>query len=160
MPAAQRSALTACFSFLSPLSAELRLDPSRGRDTASPHRGLVRSDRCSRPFFRAVVPMANATLAGSTAIGPGTGPQSSQHARLCLHRACRLRLLVDSEADAAATQPAVPTRILVQILLVIVLGVVVLRRVLDLGRNRSVARLLQALTVALQTRLRGRALFG
>src|ERR1043165_7529868 len=61
----------------------------------------------------------------------------------------------DRTRDAGAAQAAVAARVLAEVLLVIVLGVVVRRRLADLGGNRAPALLLQSLLVSLLRILRG-----
>src|SRR5690606_29369520 len=62
--------------------------------------------------------------------------------------------------DAASPQSAVPARVLVQILLVIVLRIIELWSVLDLRRDLAMSGALQRLRVALAALLRKRALLG
>src|SRR6185369_6787030 len=158
-------------------TADARSSGSRA-DRRSPHTDRHRADwRERRPRAARALPSACRACSNRR-----SGPQSRPGCCACSRRSCRrlgysrlvnapagrtarsraalLEILVESERNAAATQPAVAARILVQVLLVVILGVVELRRVLDLGRDRTVTGFLQSLAVALQTRLGGSALFG
>src|SRR6185369_15460464 len=69
-----------------------------------------------------------------------------------------LRLESDRTRDAGPAEPAVSVRVLREVLLVIVLGVIERARVEDLGGNRVVALLLQRDVVRGLRRERGRLL--
>src|SRR5262245_49661531 len=81
------------------------------------------------------------------------GQEDSDPARLR-----RRRRHAHREAHARAPEPAVPTRVLREVLLVVILRVVELRRVQDLGGDRAVAGGGEELLVAVAGRLGGAAL--
>src|SRR5687767_13107860 len=63
------------------------------------------------------------------------------------------------QRDSAPSNPTIPIRILRQVLLVIILGVIKLRRLQDLGGDLAVAGLGQTLLIRLLSLLRGGTLF-
>src|SRR5262245_5628978 len=109
---------------------------------------------------------------GPSAVAPGCGASHSSAAsdaassRLALKRRPRASTsTVDGRgreprraAHPGAADTAIPPRVLREVLLVIVLGVVELRRLADLRRDRSVARLAERALICRGRRLRRDAL--